>query len=113
MVITVGEGMSRLSPTDWLLMFTTMVFIAYVIIQFKKVQINKQRERELEENRIRILREGESRKLKVMNPHDFEHYIADLFKLKGFETEVTKRSGDRRKDIILKQGDEIRITECK
>lgn len=112
-VITVGEVISQLDIFEWTIILTSLSFIYYAIIVVKRKRIATKREREQEEKRIRILREGESEKLKVMNPHDFEWYIADLFKLKGFDTEVTKRSGDGGKDIILRRGDEIRIVECK
>ena len=38
------------------------------------------------------------------NPLDFEQFVADLYKIKGFDTEVTGGCGDGGKDIIMYKG---------
>lgn len=51
--------------------------------------------------------------LREMNPFEFEHYVADLFRLKGYVATVTKKSGDGGKDIILTKDNTNALVECK
>lgn len=48
-----------------------------------------------------------------MTPTQFEHYIADVFRLQGYEATVTKQTGDGGKDIILKKNGVTTLVECK
>jgi restriction endonuclease Mrr len=79
----------------------------------KQKQIDQEHQFELNLHRkYRILRDAEYKKLMTMDDNEFEHYIADLFRLKGYEAEVTSRTGDGGKDIILRHGDKILLVEC-
>ncbi|OME55242.1 hypothetical protein BSK61_14195 [Paenibacillus odorifer] len=69
-------------------------------------------EREQEEKRqISLLRNLDY--LKKMCPFEFEEYMARVFRCAGFDSEVTKRTGDGGKDIILRRNGEVRLVECK
>jgi HJR/Mrr/RecB family endonuclease len=72
--------------------------------------IRLQIERDQEERR-QILRKRNLDQLKKMCP--FEEYMARVFRCAGFDSEVTKRTGDGGKDIILRSNGEIRLVECK
>ena len=48
-----------------------------------------------------------------MDPYDFEKYVDDLFMIRGYEVELTPRTGDGGKDIILNKDGVIRLVECK
>ncbi|WP_307584751.1 restriction endonuclease [Paenibacillus wynnii] len=48
-----------------------------------------------------------------MDPFEFEDYMARVFRCAGYDCEVTKRSGDGGKDIILRSDNEVRLVECK
>jgi restriction endonuclease Mrr len=66
-----------------------------------------------EQARYRVMRNAEYQRLVTMSPSDFEKYVADLFTLMGYETETTPITGDGGKDIILRNGQEISLVECK
>ncbi|OEH85985.1 hypothetical protein BHU72_14990 [Desulfuribacillus stibiiarsenatis] len=66
-----------------------------------------------ERRRKRIVRDAHIAKLKSMHPLEFEHYIADIFRLKGYTATVTPPTGDAGKDVILIKGSDIRLVECK
>ncbi|WP_052087724.1 restriction endonuclease [Paenibacillus wynnii] len=74
--------------------------------------IRLQMEREEEEKR-RILHQRNLRALQEMDPFEFEQYVASVFRYAGFDCEVTKRTGDGGKDIILRRENELRLVECK
>ncbi|WP_410512114.1 restriction endonuclease [Paenibacillus sp. BR2-3] len=78
----------------------------------KEQLIRLQQERDQEERR-EILRKRNLGLLKEMDPFEFEEYVACVFRCAGFEYEVTKRTGDGGKDIILRREDELRLVECK
>ena len=49
-----------------------------------------------------------------INPKEFEHYVADLFRLKGYQVNVRGRSGDHGVDLELTgAGYKKAIVQCK
>lgn len=66
-----------------------------------------------EEARRQILRLRNLSVLREMDPFEFEQYVASIFRCVGYECEVTKRTGDGGKDIILRRDNELRLVECK
>ncbi|HZG80781.1 MAG TPA: restriction endonuclease [Brevibacillus sp.] len=107
------HGIEKVTVTQWVLI---LAFIFVSIIFVKKVKSNiRQRSREEYERALRekLKIEGHIELLKKSDPFDFERFIANVFTLKGYETTVTRKTGDGGKDIILRKGDEIAIVECK
>jgi len=49
----------------------------------------------------------------LMSPFDFEDFVANLFNTIGYETEVTKKTGDYGIDVIAKKEGEIMAIQCK
>ncbi|CAG9613400.1 hypothetical protein BACCIP111899_02615 [Bacillus rhizoplanae] len=69
----------------------------------------------LEEIR-RIERERKLRTLeglRDMDPFDFEELVADIFRKRGYKAQVTSRSNDGGKDIILRRNGQVAFVECK
>lgn len=53
-------------------------------------------------------------KLYALNPYDFERYVADLFRNKGYRVQLRGRSGDAGVDLMLTQRSGKRaIVQCK
>lgn len=48
-----------------------------------------------------------------LNPYQFEEEVAKWFRSKGYDAEVTSKSGDEGKDIIIKKKDYIGYVQCK
>ena len=48
-----------------------------------------------------------------MNPRDFEHFVAELFRMKGYEVDVTSASSDGGVDAIATRGDEKLAIQAK
>jgi len=52
--------------------------------------------------------------LYALSPRDFEHYVADLFKSRGYSVEVRGRTGDLGVDLALRQPNgRLAIVQCK
>ncbi|OEF98998.1 hypothetical protein BHF71_09930 [Vulcanibacillus modesticaldus] len=77
-----------------ILHWTISILITFLIIFLIKEKRKYDAVRKERERKKRIQRASNMEKLKQMNPTDFEHYIADLFRLKGYEAIVIKRTGD-------------------
>lgn len=48
-----------------------------------------------------------------MNPRDFEHYLADHFRMKGYQVGVTTASNDGGVDVIAAKGEEKLAIQAK
>jgi restriction system protein len=73
-------------------------------------------ERLRQEEMRRIERERRLRTLQgiqEMDPFEFEHLVARLFQRQGYVAEVTSRSNDGGKDIILQKDGRKMFVECK
>lgn len=84
---------------------------------FKRMRRDEAKRRE-EEYRVKelkreLIRLGNLTYLKQMDPYTFEKFVANLFSIIGYKCEVTKRTGDGGKDIILRKEDELSLVECK
>lgn len=109
-----------LSLLNKILLVFVIIVIWFLVIKIsaykrKKKQEYKRRileEQQLEEKR-KLLQSKSLDILKQMDPYEFEHYIARVFKYAGFRCEVTKQTGDGGKDIILHAEDGVRLVECK
>lgn len=51
--------------------------------------------------------------LMLMDPFDFEKYIACIYKDLGYAVQLTRKTGDGGKDIILKKDGQTYYVECK
>ena len=51
--------------------------------------------------------------LRKIDPFEFEEVVANMYSSLGFTTEVTSKTNDEGKDIILKKNGEITYVECK
>ncbi|WP_144466515.1 restriction endonuclease [Bacillus nitratireducens] len=49
----------------------------------------------------------------VMDPREFEYFVADFFRSLGYKVQVTSGSNDGGKDIILHKGNEMKFVEVK
>jgi len=105
---------------DWIIIVIILLSLIFIIHSFiniknarsrKKIEENK--EKRADEARLRLSRDAEYQNLVNMDPYDFEKYVADLFMIRGYEVELTPRTGDGGKDIILRKDGEIHIVECK
>ncbi|MCU5376176.1 restriction endonuclease [Bacillus cereus] len=51
--------------------------------------------------------------LEIMDPREFEYFVADFFRSLGYKVQVTSGSNDGGKDIILHKGNEMKFVEVK
>ena len=51
--------------------------------------------------------------LAVMDPREFQYFVADFFCSLGYKVQVTSGSNDGGKDIILYKGNEMKFVEVK
>ncbi|OUB89730.1 restriction endonuclease [Bacillus wiedmannii] len=51
--------------------------------------------------------------LEIMDPREFEYFVADVFRTLGYKVQVTSGSNDGGKDIILHKGNEMKFVEVK
>lgn len=61
----------------------------------------------------RIKRTATRSNLEVMDPREFEYFVADVFRTLGYKVQVTSGSNDGGKDIILYKGNEMKFVEVK
>ncbi len=61
----------------------------------------------------RIKRSATRGNLEVMDPREFEYFVADVFRSLGYKVKVTSGSNDGGKDIILYKDNEIKFVEVK
>ncbi|MCP1180551.1 restriction endonuclease [Bacillus sp. 1663tsa1] len=67
-----------------------------------------------EEIRSHRVQEAATRSnLEVMDPREFEYFVADVFRSLGYKVRVTSGSNDGGKDIILHKGKEMKFVEVK
>lgn len=51
--------------------------------------------------------------LEIMDPREFEYFVANLFRSLGYKVQVTSGSNDGGKDIILHKGNKMKFVEVK
>jgi HJR/Mrr/RecB family endonuclease len=109
-----------LSPLDWLgyiLTLSTVIFLYIYVSKWNKKRQLKVEQQQHEEHQLKIkekvIIDGIKENLLTMHHTEFEHFIAKLFSLKGFEATVTPPSGDGGKDVILKKAGQLMVVECK
>lgn len=88
--------------------------IALFVIVFLIGAITKGPEVTPEEIKTERIRQTATRKnLEVMDPREFEYFVADFFRTLGYTVQVTSGSNDGGKDIILYKGQEMKFVEVK
>ncbi len=50
---------------------------------------------------------------KTMDPFKFEEEVAKMYESKGYQVELTSKTNDEGKDIILRRNQEVEYVECK
>lgn len=60
-----------------------------------------------------IMKAATRNNLEVMDPREFEYFMADFFRSLGYKVQVTSGSNDGGKDIILRKGKEMKFVEVK
>ncbi|MEH7440674.1 restriction endonuclease [Neobacillus drentensis] len=104
----------------WIL-FIGLIFVISIITIARNIRQNKQSieiKKELESQiilkQLHLRKNEEERQKRIerkshwsmiigMSWIEFEHYVADLFQLLGFDAKVTSPTGDGGKDIIMKK----------
>lgn len=84
--------------------FGTIIFYLIVIIAFKIWRKTRHGAK---------LRKAGIRDIDEMTGEEFEQYLGELFKRRGFKVSYTATSGDYGADLILKDGDEIIALQAK
>lgn len=51
--------------------------------------------------------------LRSLHPEDFEIFVSEMYKAKGWESETTQLTGDYGIDIFLRSGNELVLVQCK
>ncbi|MBD8038257.1 restriction endonuclease [Solibacillus sp. A46] len=67
----------------------------------------------LKTRKIRKLRKSGIREVDQMSGEDFEKFLGELFKRRGFKVRYTATSGDYGADLILKDGKDIIAVQAK
>lgn len=67
----------------------------------------------LKTRKTRKLRKSGIREVDQMSGEDFEKFLAELFKRRGFKVKLTATSGDYGADLILKDGKDIIAVQAK
>lgn len=49
--------------------------------------------------------------LQTLEPYEFEHFVADLWEARGWETEVLQQSNDQGVDVIARKTDPVKQTQ--
>ncbi|PWW26636.1 restriction system protein [Cytobacillus oceanisediminis] len=112
-IINVRYYIQTFSALDWLyitIIITSLICLIYI---FLNNQSNNRTKIKQEQAKLRVLRDSEYFKLMEMTSYDFEKFVANLYLAKGFDVELTPRTGDGGKDIILRKNNEIYLVECK
>ncbi|MCU4989981.1 restriction endonuclease [Bacillus cereus] len=88
--------------------------IALLVIVFLIGAITKSPHITPEEIRTeRIKRSATRSNLEVMDPREFEYFVADVFRSLGYKVQVTSDSNDGGKDIIIHKGKEMKFVGVK
>lgn len=95
----------------------SLIFIVVMFFIYTPIVIHFAKKNPIQRKVYRNLREGDEflirRYLTLQDPREFEIFIGDLFKLLGYESEVTQESSDGGKDVVLEKDDETIYVECK
>lgn len=113
LIVNAKYQIQTFTALDWLyitVIITSLICLIYIFINNR---INNRRQYQQEQAKLRVIRDSEYQKLISMTPFDFEKFVADLYITKGFEVELTPRTGDGGKDIILRKDNEVYLVECK
>ncbi|WP_371399511.1 restriction endonuclease [Bacillus wiedmannii] len=89
-----------------MVLIPTLLIIFLIVFQYKK---------QLKAHRIYMeeLRQSNISQIDQMNGRQFEEYLSALYQALGYQTEVTKASGDFGADLILKNNNETIIVQAK
>ncbi|MED1089737.1 restriction endonuclease [Bacillus paramycoides] len=90
----------------WAIALLLIVFLIGMVTRSPKVTPKIIRTQRIEKTATRST-------LEVMDPREFEYFVADLFRNLGYKVQVTSGSNDGGKDIILRKGKEMKLVEVK
>ncbi|PEC22801.1 restriction endonuclease [Bacillus cereus] len=90
----------------WAIALLVIVFLIGMITRSPKVTPEDIRTH-------RIQKAATRNNFEVMDPREFEYFVANLFRSLGYTVQVTSGSNDGGKDIILRKGRETKFVEVK
>lgn len=91
----------------YIITFLYIIFLIFYLI-FNYIKTEKLKKIHIEE-----LRQSSIYEIDCMNGRQFEEYLSYLYEFFGYQTEVTKGSGDFGADLILKNNNETIIVQAK
>lgn len=98
---------------EWLMIACALCIIVFFVTAARRGLRSVQQRSQRKQSKIRLHRARTTQQLSVMDPYDFEHHVADVFRTQGYAAQVTPKSKDGGKDIILRKGKVVRLVECK
>ncbi|MCM3363763.1 restriction endonuclease [Niallia sp. Sow4_A1] len=114
---------SSLGIKEWacILLFAAFLYFLYHLAKVKEKKYQEwrmqERKRELEEYKKRQIQQMQDKakldEIKNMDAFEFERFIKEMFELIGYKGKLTPKTNDGGKDIILKDGKDILLVECK
>lgn len=96
-----------------MLRFLYIITFLYIIFLIIYLIFNYIKKEKLKKIYIEELRQSSIYEIDCMNGQQFEEYLSYLYELFGYQTEVTKGSGDFGADLILKDNNETIIVQAK
>jgi len=96
-----------------LLKFLYIIIFLYIIFLIFYLIFDYIKKEKLKKIYIEELRQSSIYEIDRMNGRQFEEYLSYLYEFFGYQTEVTKGSGDFGADLILKDNNETIIVQAK
>lgn len=82
-------------------------------LQARRKREEKERKQVLARRKQQMEKVGTLSYLRNMPPIDFERFVHEIYRRKGWEVEATKQSGDDGIDGLLRKGSIVKILQCK
>ncbi len=95
MIVELGEYLRFLTANIDYMILAALLFVFFILLVRKILRSISTRHKARIE---RLISEYED------YPYDFEKFVAALYERRGFKTELTAKSGDRGKDIVMYKG---------
>ncbi|MBM7620176.1 restriction system protein [Bacillus tianshenii] len=122
-VVKIASFFVQLDILGWTITFVFCAFLfgLYFLAKQreKKFKEFKQQARELKliEYRVkqteRIKAKSQLESIKEMHHFEFEYFMKEVFELLGYKANLTPKTGDGGKDILLHKNKELILVECK